>query len=139
MSIGSAVAIDSLDHKYRAEDGRIYLSGIQAILRVMLDQCRADRRRGLDTAGLVSGYPGSPVGGVDFELARHRAVFAAHNIVHLPGLTGEAVATGFFRRDQGRPELIKGKTGPEVITFRIGTIDPAADQVALFANRIAER
>jgi indolepyruvate ferredoxin oxidoreductase len=96
MSIGSVVAIDSLDHKYRVEEGRIYLSGIQAILRVMLDQHRADRRRGLNTAGLVSGYPGSPVGGVDLELGRHRTVFAAHNIVHLPGLNEELAATAAF-------------------------------------------
>ena len=55
----------SLDDKYRREEGVIFLSGIQALVRLPFDQHRADRRRGLRTATLVSGYRGSPLGGLD--------------------------------------------------------------------------
>src|SRR4030066_45026 len=52
----------SLEDKYRRGEGSIILSGVQALVRLPLDQHRADRRRGLDTATLVSGYRGSPPG-----------------------------------------------------------------------------
>ena len=55
----------SLDAKYTEETGRIYLSGIQALVRLPLDQHRADQRRGLRTATFISGYRGSPLGGLD--------------------------------------------------------------------------
>ena len=50
----------TLDAKYRQESGLLFLSGIQALVRLPLDQHRADRRRGLNTATLISGYRGSP-------------------------------------------------------------------------------
>ena len=53
----------SLETKYRLESGRVFMSGVQALVRLPLDQHRADRRRGLDTATLISGYRGSPLGG----------------------------------------------------------------------------
>src|SRR3990172_6308026 len=53
----------SLEDKYRREEGMIILSGIQALVRLPLDQHRADRRRGVNTATLISGYRGSPPGG----------------------------------------------------------------------------
>ena len=66
----------SLDDVY-AEAGpdgphRVLMSGIQAIVRVILDQRRLDRQRGLDTGAFVSGYEGSPLGGLDLELGRAR-------------------------------------------------------------------
>ena len=57
----------SLDAKYRQEEGVIFLSGIQALVRLPLDQHRADQRRGLNTATLISGYRGSPLGGLDLS------------------------------------------------------------------------
>ncbi|HEY6912827.1 MAG TPA: hypothetical protein VI356_25825, partial [Myxococcales bacterium] len=54
----------SLDDKYLREEGVIYLSGVQALVRLTLDQHRADARRGLRTATLVCGYRGSPLGGL---------------------------------------------------------------------------
>ena len=60
----------TLDAKYRQQEGVVFLSGIQAIVRLPLDQHRADRRRGLNTATLISGYPGSPLGGFDLTLKR---------------------------------------------------------------------
>ena len=62
----------SLEMKYRLEAGRVFMSGVQALVRLPLDQHRADRRRGLDTATLISGYRGSPLGGLDQTVERHR-------------------------------------------------------------------
>ena len=58
----------SLDAKYLQEDGVIVLSGVQALVRVPLDMRRADQRRGLNTATFISGYRGSPLGGLDMLL-----------------------------------------------------------------------
>ena len=62
----------SLDAKFTQESGRIYLSGTQALVRLPLDQHRADKRRGLRTATFISGYRGSPLGGLDQTLERER-------------------------------------------------------------------
>ena len=65
----------TLADRYRLEEGRILLTGVQALVRLPLDQHRADRRLGLHTGTLVSGYQGSPLGGLDQELQRQaRAV-----------------------------------------------------------------
>ncbi len=86
----------SLDDKYERESGLIYLSGIQALVRLPLDQHRADRRAGLHTGTFISGYRGSPLGGFDAELDRNRARLAAHHVVHQPGLNEELAATAVF-------------------------------------------
>ncbi len=83
----------SLQDKYLLEDGRIYLTGLQALVRVPLDQHRADRGRGLRTATFVSGYQGSPLGGLDKELQRNREICEDHHLFHVPGLNEELGAT----------------------------------------------
>jgi indolepyruvate ferredoxin oxidoreductase len=60
----------SLDDRYLADEGRVFLTGIQALARLPLEQLRVDRRNGLNTAAFVSGYPGSPLGGYDGAVAR---------------------------------------------------------------------
>jgi len=86
----------TLGDKFSLEEGPIYLNGTQALLRLMLDQRRLDQRAGLNTAGFVCGYPGSPVGGVDGEMMRNRALLDAHHIVHRTGLNEELAATAAF-------------------------------------------
>jgi indolepyruvate ferredoxin oxidoreductase len=86
----------SLDAKYTEERGRIYLSGIQALVRLPLDQHRADRRRGLNTATFVSGYRGSPLGGLDQTLERHGALLREHHVVFSSGLNEDLAATAVF-------------------------------------------
>ncbi|HEU5330821.1 MAG TPA: indolepyruvate ferredoxin oxidoreductase family protein, partial [Thermomicrobiales bacterium] len=86
----------SLDDRYAAEEGRIYLTGIQALVRLPLDQHRADRRRGLHTATFISGYRGSPLGGFDQELARQQRRLDEHHVVHQPGLNEELAATAVY-------------------------------------------
>src|SRR5215813_13920625 len=86
----------SLDAKYRQEEGTIFLSGIQALVRVPIDQHLADRRRGLDTATIISGYPGSPLGGFDLNVQRNAALLAEHNVRFIPGLNEELGGTIVF-------------------------------------------
>ena len=83
----------SLEAKYRLESGRIFLSGIQALVRLPLDQHRADRRRGLDTATLISGYRGSPLGGLDQTVERQQELLAEHQVVFISGVNEDLGAT----------------------------------------------
>ena len=85
--------VASLDDRYQRQDGTIYLTGIQALVRMLLDRARFDRTRGLTTATYVSGYEGSPLGGYDLELARHSGLLGEYGIVHRPGLNEELAAT----------------------------------------------
>ena len=59
----------SLDDKYTLEKGVVYVNGIQALVRLPIEQMRRDRRRGLRTGAFISGYEGSPLGGYDIALA----------------------------------------------------------------------
>ena len=83
----------SLEDKYAADSGPVLMSGIQALVRVTLDQRRLDRRRGLDTTVFVSGYPGSPLGGLDQELRRAAKHLDPAGVVFQPGLNEELAAT----------------------------------------------
>ena len=63
-----AFAIVSLDDKYTLQKGRVYMSGTQALIRLPMLHKERDRREGLNTAGYVSGYRGSPLGSLDQAL-----------------------------------------------------------------------
>ncbi len=103
-----------LDDRYTAEHGTVFLSGVQALARLPLDQLRADRRRGLDTAAFISGYPGSPLGGFDKAMATTRALVPDLPIVHQPGLNEEYAATAVMgaqlasARDNARHDGVVG-------------------------------
>ena len=64
----------ALDDRYLAEEGVVFLTGIQALARLPLEQLRVDRRNGLNTAAFISGYPGSPLGGYDRTVAAAAAL-----------------------------------------------------------------
>src|SRR3970282_1186874 len=70
----------TLDDKYTQETGRVFLTGTQALIRVMLLQRERDLRAGLNTAGFVSGYRGSPLGGLDQALWRAQKHLATHHV-----------------------------------------------------------
>ncbi len=86
----------SLEAKYTQERGRIFLSGIQALVRLPLDQHRADLRRGLNTATFISGYRGSPLGGFDQTLERLSVLLKAHDVVFSSGLNEDLGATAVY-------------------------------------------
>jgi indolepyruvate ferredoxin oxidoreductase len=83
----------ALDDRYTAESGRVLISGIQAIVRLLLDQRRLDTARGLDTRIFVSGYQGSPLGGLDQELGRAARHLDPAGVVFQPGVNEELAAT----------------------------------------------
>lgn len=90
------MATFDLDAKYTLPEGTILLSGTQALIRALLDQQRADERRGIRTAGLISGYRGSPLAGLDLLLQRNRTLLEAHHIRFIPGVNEDLGATMIF-------------------------------------------
>jgi indolepyruvate ferredoxin oxidoreductase len=82
-----------LDDRFRRERGAVYLTGIQALVRLPLDQMRRDRRAGLNTATFISGYEGSPLGGYDMALMRVRGLLDEHHVHFVPGLNEDLAAT----------------------------------------------
>ncbi|MCW2991169.1 MAG: Indolepyruvate ferredoxin oxidoreductase [Solirubrobacterales bacterium] len=86
----------TLRDKYVLEQGTIFLSGVQALVRVLLDQQRADRRAGLRTATFVSGYQGSPLGGFDKEVMGLKELAGEYAIEFTPGLNEELAATAVY-------------------------------------------
>jgi indolepyruvate ferredoxin oxidoreductase len=83
----------TLEHKYTRTEGRIYLSGVQALVRLPLMQQMRDRAAGANTAGFISGYRGSPLGGFDLELWKAKKHLKASNIEFQPGLNEDLGAT----------------------------------------------
>ncbi|MFC0316453.1 indolepyruvate ferredoxin oxidoreductase family protein [Gordonia phosphorivorans] len=82
-----------LRERYGTQPGPVLLPGIAALLRMIGDRTRTDRRAGLRTASFISGYEGSPLAGYDLEIARRGDYLAAHDITHRPGLNEELAAT----------------------------------------------
>ena len=83
----------TLEDKFTRTNGRIYLSGVQALVRLPLMQKLRDERAGLNTAGFVSGYRGSPLGGFDLELWRAKKHLADAKVKFTPGLNEDLGAT----------------------------------------------
>ncbi len=83
----------ALDDKYANGSGRALMSGIHALVRLLLEQRRLDARRGLDTGVFISGYEGSPLGGLDQELVRASDHLDPLGVVFRPGLNEELAAT----------------------------------------------
>ncbi|GAA3912248.1 indolepyruvate ferredoxin oxidoreductase family protein [Luteimonas lutimaris] len=83
----------TLEDKFTRTRGRIYLSGVQALVRLPLMQRLRDEAAGLDTGGFVSGYRGSPLGGFDLELWRAKKHLEAAGVKFTPGLNEDLGAT----------------------------------------------
>ncbi|HSG91281.1 MAG TPA: indolepyruvate ferredoxin oxidoreductase family protein [Pseudomonadales bacterium] len=90
----------SLDDRYAVESGRIILSGIQALVRLPLLQARRDAAAGLDTAGFISGYRGSPLGGLDQALWGARTFLDEARVKFQPGLNEDLAATSVWGSQQ---------------------------------------
>jgi indolepyruvate ferredoxin oxidoreductase len=120
----------SISDRYDATEGTILLSGIEALVRLLLTQRRLDRLRNLSTALFISGYEGSPLGGLDQQLQRAHALLAEADIVFTPGLNEELAATAV-----GGTQLtgeLPGRRVDGVVGFWYGKnpgLDRAADAI----------
>ncbi|OGA68406.1 MAG: indolepyruvate ferredoxin oxidoreductase [Betaproteobacteria bacterium RIFCSPLOWO2_12_FULL_67_28] len=90
----------SLDDKYTLPQGRVFLTGLQSIARLAMLQRVRDERTGLNTAGYISGYRGSPLGGLDQTLARARTHLEKHHVKFQPGLNEDLAATAIWGTQQ---------------------------------------
>ncbi|HUQ60121.1 indolepyruvate ferredoxin oxidoreductase family protein [Lentzea sp.] len=104
----------ALADRYAPGAGAVHLTGVQALVRVIIEQRHRDRAAGLRTGAFVSGYPGSPLAGLDKELHRNAATAGPLGIVHQPGVNEELAATAVFGSQlaASRPDaLVDGVTG----------------------------
>ena len=92
--------LPDLDERYRLEAGTVYLTGLQALVKLLLLQSQRDREAGLNTAGYVSGYRGSPLGGLDQELWRARDFLESAPVHFQPGVNEELAATAIWGTQQ---------------------------------------
>jgi indolepyruvate ferredoxin oxidoreductase len=119
-----------LDDRYTGGSGRVLMSGTQALVRLLIEQRRLDASRGLNTGVFVSGYPGSPLGGLDREIVRARAHLAPRGIVFEAGVNEELAATAV-----GGAQLVgqlPARTRDGVVGFWYGKapgLDRAADAI----------
>jgi len=84
---------DVLTRKYTDDSGVAVMSGVQALVRLPLVQMRLDRAAGRRTAGLISGYEGSPLAGYDLELGRAARMLEEQHVVFQAGVNEELAAT----------------------------------------------
>jgi len=85
-----------LEDRFRLDEGDVAMSGVQALLRVLLDQLKADRRDGMTNAAMVSGYRGSPLGGVDSLMLGNAEELKNNDITFLPALNEDLGATAVW-------------------------------------------
>ncbi len=90
----------SLDDKYTLERGRVYISGTQALVRLPMLQKARDKKAGLNTAGFISGYRGSPLGGLDQALWKAKKHLQANDVVFQPGVNEDLAATAVWGTQQ---------------------------------------
>ena len=90
----------SLSDKYTKQSGTVFLTGIEALVRLALDQARRDRTAGHRTAGFISGYRGSPLGGLDQRLWQEQKRLDEFDITFTPGVNEELAATAVWGTQQ---------------------------------------
>ena len=90
----------TLQDTFTLENGRVFMSGTQALARLPLQQKMRDVQAGLNTGGFISGYRGSPIAGYDMILARIKPLLDAQNITFVPGINEELAATAIIGTQQ---------------------------------------
>lgn len=90
----------TLDDKYTAETGSVFLTGTQALVRLPMAQMRRDRANGLNTGAFVTGYRGSPLGGYDQQLAQAQRFLDPYDIRFQPGVNEDLAATAIWGSQQ---------------------------------------
>ena len=89
-----------LDDKYDLASGRAWLSGVHALVRLPMNQRVRDEREGFNTAGFISGYRGSPLGGLDQNLWKAAERLKQHHVVFQPGVNEDLAATSVWGSQQ---------------------------------------
>ena len=100
MTVALARPEATLESRYTASEGWVYMTGTQALVRLPIQQRLRDAAAGLNTGGYISGYRGSPLGRYDIELWRAAAQLKQHNIVFRPGLNEDLAATAIWGAQQ---------------------------------------
>src|SRR3569832_2310872 len=90
----------SLDEKYTLERGRVFITGTQALIRLPMLQHQRDMHAGLNTAGFISGYRGSPLGSVDQAAVKAKPYLDAHQVKFQPGMNEDLAATSIWGTQQ---------------------------------------
>jgi indolepyruvate ferredoxin oxidoreductase len=108
----------TLDDKYLLSEGRVFLTGAQAIVRLLLLQRQRDAQAGLNTSGYVSGYRGSPLGGLDLTLWQAQAHLRRNDILFRPGINEDLAATAIWGTQQ--VNLFPGATRDGVFALWYG-------------------
>jgi indolepyruvate ferredoxin oxidoreductase len=99
-AVRKALESATLEDRYTLESGRAFMSGTQALVRLPMLQRQRDARAGVNTAGFVSGYRGSPLGGYDQALWAAKKHLQAHHVVFQPGVNEELAATAVWGTQQ---------------------------------------
>ncbi|MNF26793.1 indolepyruvate ferredoxin oxidoreductase [compost metagenome] len=92
--------VPTLDDKYVQESGSVLMTGVQALVRLPMMQRKRDEAAGLNTAGFISGYRGSPLGGFDQALWKARDFLKAQHVKFHPGLNEDLAATSLWGTQQ---------------------------------------
>jgi indolepyruvate ferredoxin oxidoreductase len=98
--IRKALETVTLDDKYSLDYGRAFMSGVQALVKLPMLQQLRDKLAGKNTAGFISGYRGSPLGGYDQALWKAEKFLKAQNIIFQPGVNEELAATALWGTQQ---------------------------------------
>ncbi|RMX18809.1 indolepyruvate ferredoxin oxidoreductase family protein [Vandammella animalimorsus] len=91
-----------LDDKYSVQKGRIFITGTQALVRLPMMQRLRDARAGWHTAGYITGYRGSPLGGLDTQLEKAKSFLVEHDVVFQPGVNEDLAATAVWGSQQAQ-------------------------------------
>ena len=100
LPVDAGLRTVTLDDKYDATDGKVYITGTQALVRLPIMQRQRDAAAGLNTGGYISGYRGSPVGGYDQAMWKARRQLQEHHIRFQPGLNEDLAATAIWGTQQ---------------------------------------
>jgi indolepyruvate ferredoxin oxidoreductase len=119
-----------LDDRYVIQSGRVFLTGTQALVRILLQQKRIDIRDGINSAGFVTGYRGSPLGGVDMALWQAQDFLDEYNISFLPALNEDLAATAVLGTQQVESDPSKTVDGVFSMWYGKGPgVDRAGDAI----------
>jgi indolepyruvate ferredoxin oxidoreductase len=124
------IALDDyeLKDRYARKEGRVFLTGTQALVRLPMVQQALDQRCGLNTAGFISGYRGSPLGGYDQELWRAKPFLDEHQVEFMPAINEELAATAVLGTQQVESDEAREVDGVFSIWYGKGPgVDRAGD------------